>query len=547
MRRASLLLAAALLAAGCTATDAGPLRPAAEGAVPGGVLRVGITAPGSLDPGNDYEPMGDLVLRAMCDPLIAADPVTGELEPALLQSWVVSDSGQRLVLRLRKDLRFSDGSPLTSDDLAFSLSRVASADFASAAAEQLSAIDGYAEVHGDKEADDDVDRRRLKGLRALDAQSLEITLSTRQGDFLRLLTSRLVTPVPRRSANASSFARQPVCSGPYALEKPYTPGDSVIRLVRSSSYTGSDTTLSRGGRGYVDALEFRVYADAAAAAAGQRRGEVHVAAAQPTDTRGVQSGPGPLVEFVGLPTATEPVFDKAVVRRALARALDREALVAAVFPRTRVPATGFLPPTTLPVFREEGCGEALVTDVARARAELAAASVDLSGVQVPLYVNNDGRNLQLARAVAAQWKAALGLTAVPKPMPYDAFLALGTSAKGFDGPFRFSWATPYADPDGSLYPLFASDRIGRDNVARFSDQRVDETLTREAREADDEGDREAGYRRVEQLLCQAMPMVPLTFSLSRYLVAPSVASAAPTPVDRTSGQFLVREAYLRSR
>ncbi|MCA1712475.1 MAG: ABC transporter substrate-binding protein [Actinobacteria bacterium] len=486
MRRLALV---ALLVTGCTAIAATPVKPAPAQARTGGVLRVGITAPGSLDPGNDYEPMGDLVLRTLCDPLIAADPATGELEPALVESWVVSDSGQRLVLRLRKGLRFSDGTPLTSDDVAYSLSRIASADYASAAAGQLEAIDGYPEVHGDQETDDDADRRRLHGVRTLDEQSVEITLRRRQADFLRVLTSRLTTPVPREAATADStaFARKPVCSGPYTLDQPFAAGATSVRLTRRPGYRGVDTTLTGGGKGYADAVEFRVYPDAAAAAAAQRAGQVDVAAAAPSDTAGVQSGPGPLVEYVGFPTSTGPVFDKPVVRRALALALDREQLVQQVFPGTRTAATGFLPPTTRPVFTETGCADLPVGgDVGQARALLAAENVSLTGVRVPLYLNPDGRNLQLARAVAAQWKAAVGLTAVPTPLPFDDLIARGTSARGFDGPFRFS----------------------------------------------------------EQLLCRQLPMLPLTFSLARYLVAPTVAAAGGTYLDRTTGQPLLRELYV---
>jgi ABC-type transport system substrate-binding protein len=544
----ALSLAVLVALTGCTAGAAPELRPAADAAVTGGVLRVGITQPGSVDPGNDYEPMGDLVLRTMCDPLIAADPRTGELEPALVQSWVVSDSGQRLVLRLRKGLRFSDGSPLTADDLVYSLSRIASADYASAAASQLSDIAGYDEVHGDAEADHDIDRRRMRGVHALDDQSVEITLVRRRADFLRVLTNRLVSPVPRSSATADpiAFARRPVCAGPYALDAPFAPGDRTLRLHRVDGYRGADSTLTRGGAGYVDAIEFRVYADAAAAAAAQRKGEVDVAPARPADRTDVQSGPGPLVEYLGLPSGTGPVFDQVGVRRALAMALDRQALVDAIFPGTRVPATGFLPPTTLPVFHADACGDRLPVrgDPVGARRELSAAGVDLTNVDVPLYVNDDGRNLALARAVAAQWKAAFGLTVRPRVSDFDTFLRRGTSSKGFDAPFRFSWATPYADPDGSLYPLFSSDRIGRDNMARFSDATIDRALVRQAREAVDADDRQVEYRRVERLLCEAMPMIPLTFSLSRYLVAPRISGSL---IDRTSGQLVLREAYLGRR
>jgi len=512
------------------------------------MLRVGITQPGSVDPGNDYEPMGDLVISTMCDPLIAVDPRTGELRPGLLQSWVVSDNGSRLVLRLRPDVTFSDGAAVTADDVAFSLSRIASADFASAAATRLRPIVGYAEIHGDVETDDDGARRKLRGISILDSSSLEISLGVPQADFLRLLTSRLTSPVPRDAVTADpvAFARQPICSGPYALTKPYRSTDKALVLERVSDYRGSGKAYTRGGAGYADRVEFRIFPDAAAAARAARAKQVDLAAAEPQDRTGVQAVPGPEVEFVGLPTATSPLFDKPVIRRALALALDRQALAATVFPSTRVAATGFLPPTTLPVFVPDGCADLPVKgDVSAARALLAGAGVDLAGASFTYTVNDDGRNVALARAVAAQWKAAFGVKAKVVGTTFDSFVKGGTAQAGFTGAFRFSWATPYPDPDGMLYPLFSTERIGRDNFSRFSNAELDRLLVRQAREAESAQDRRLDYRAVEQVLCAQLPMVPLTFTLSRYLVSSTIGTAAADYLDRSTGLPLLRELYVR--
>lgn len=546
MRRAALIVLVLLTA--CTTQSTTPAPAAPAGAQSGGVLRIGITTPGSIDPGNNYEPAGDLVIRTLCDPLIAADPVSGQLRPALVQSWVVSDNGQRLVIRLRKSATFSDGSPVTADDVVFSLSRIASAEFASAAAGQLESIGGYAEVHGDKETDKDIERRQLSGVRALDRQSVEITLAAPKADFIRLLTSRLVTPVSRAAATKTStadLARRPVCSGPYALTNAYTPGDKVIRLSRVASREPMDSTLTAGGAGYADRIEFHVFPTAALAAAAQRRGVVDVAPADTPDQRDVRSGAGPMVEFLGFPTATGPLFDKVSTRRVLALALDREALVRQVFPGTRTVASGFLPPTAGPAFAPGACKQLPARgDLALARRILLREGGDLRGQRTKLYVNDDGRNVQLAQAVAAQWQQQLGFTAVVTPLEFGTFLARGTSPRGFDGLFRFSWSTTFGDPDGSLFPLFSSERIGRDNFSRFSDPAVDKALVRQAREAEDPADRVLEYRRVEQLLCETLPMVPLTFSLSRWLIAPTLATAAKTFFDSSTGQPLLRELYV---
>lgn len=544
---AGLLLVGML--AGCTGSDATATRPAADGAVVGGTLRVGITQPGSVDPGNLYEPAGDLVISTMCDPLITVDPRSGELRPGLLQSWVVSNDGARLVLRLRKDVRFSNGARVTADDVAYSLSRIASADFASAAADRLQAIDGYGELHGDVPTDSDTLRRSLRGVSILDDQSLEIALVEQRADFLRVLTSRLTSPVPRDAATKDplAFSRQPVCSGPYALTAPYRAGDPALVLERVRDYRGAGAAYTRGGAGYVDRIEFQVFPTAAAAAKAQRAGTVDLAAAEPQDSTGVQSVEGPEVELLGFPTSVSPLFDKPDVRRALALALDRTALAQGVYPGTRVAATGFLPPTTRPVFQPDACADLPVQgDVAAARALLARLNVDLSGVRVSYTVNDDGRNVALARAVAAQWKQALGLVADVKVVPFDALIQTGTSAQGFTGPFRFSWRTPFPDPDGFLYPLFSTERIGRDNFSRYSSPELDRILTRQARRAESAQDRQLDYRAAEQQLCQDLPMVPLTYGLARVLVAPGVGSATEDFLDRATGLPLLRELYRRA-
>lgn len=529
--RASAALLLTTLLGSCTAT-AGPGVPPAAGST-GGTVRVGITTPAGVDPGNAYEPSSELIARTLCDPLLSADPRTGELRPSLVASWVVSDSGQRVVLRLRKGLRFTDGSTVTAEDVAFSLSRVASADFAGAAADRLSLIDGYAEVHGDTETDNDTDRRRLRGLRVLDQQSLEITLTERRADFLRLLTTPLVTPVPRALATKDpvAFARQPVCSGPYRLASPYAPGDPDITLKRVAGRAGVDAGLTAGGAGYAATIVFQVSTDPAAA---QRAGTVDVAPATATDQTHVVSGPGSLVEYVGLPTTTAP-FDRPDVRRALALALDREALVRQVFPGTHTVATGFLPPTDRPVFTKAACDLPARGDLPAARRLLTRAGVDLTGAAAPYLVNSDGRNVALARAVAAQWQAGLGFRTRLVPLPYAQYLAqVGTTT----GPFRFSYATPYADPDGLLSRLFSTDAIGRDNASRYSSPTFDRALGRLAREAEDPADRVLEYRRAEQVLCADLPMIPLAFSTSRWLITPSVQGAA---LDAATGLPLLRE------
>jgi ABC-type transport system substrate-binding protein len=540
MRRA--LAAVALLATACTGVQASSFRAPAADAHRGGVLRVGITAPGSVDPGNDYEPAGDLVIRTMCDTLVTTDPRDGTLRPSLAESWIVADGGAKVILRLRDDLRFSDGSPLTSADVAYSLSRVASAEFASVGADRLRLIAGFDQVHGDVATDNDSERRRLAGVGTPDKRTVEISLTRDYADFVRVLATRLTAPVSRRAAEADprAFSRAPVCVGPYRLAEPFLPGASSLRLVRSRSYVPADTGLTGGGTSYADEIRFQVFPSEAAVASAAVAGAVDVGAARPTDIRDVQSGPGPEIEYVGLPADTAP-FDKPEVRRALGLALSRTELVRRVFPATRVPATGFLPATT---GAAKSCdGLPADGDPAAAAALLKKAGVDLRGAPLPIFFNNEFRNAALVREVARQWREALGVQATPAPLAYAAFLARGHATRGFRGAFRFSWTAD--DTDGFITPLFSSAAVGRDNLSRFSDPDLDDALKRRAWKATDQADRALAYRRIADLICAQMPMIPLTTRLHRYVVSSRVTSASGSVVARSTGPPLLRELYLK--
>ena len=542
MRAPAARLLPLLLLVGCSSATAATGLPPPLGARPGGTLRVGLTAPAAVDPALDTEPSADLVVRTMCDTLLTTDPATGRLRPGLAASWLVTDGGLKVVLQLRKDLRFSDGTPLTAEDVKYSLSRLASAAFASPVAGRLRLVAGYPEVHGDTVTDNDRDRRLLSGVAAADPHTLEIVLSQPFGAFARTLADPVTAPVSRRAAerDPQGFSRQPVCAGPYRLDRPYRTGDRQLSLVRSAAYRATVPGLTRGGAGYADRIDVRLYPTAAAAAAAQVGGAVDVAPARPKDSQRVVEAPDGRLEYVGLATGTG-AFGRAEVRRALSLALSRRDLVADVFPGTRVPARGFVPAGT-----GEGrpCADVPPDgDVPAALALLRRAGVSLRGVRTSLAFNDEFRNKDLAYAVARQWYRAFGLVAVPTPLTYQEFLARGTGQRGFEGAFRYSWEG--RDVDDYLRPLFGTDGILRDNFARFSDPEVDDTLSRRAAKATDPADRSLAYRKVADLVCAAMPMIPLTEGLSRWLLAPSVGSAATSFVDTSSGRPLLREAFLR--
>jgi ABC-type transport system substrate-binding protein len=268
--RVAVALAAALTLVGaCTTDSSAPTRVAKNGAHPGGTLRVGITTPASVEPSNAFEPASSLIGAATCDTLVQTDVVTGELRPAMAEAWVISDSGKRFTIKLRKGLRTHGGRKLTASDVVFSLNRLASAENASYEARLLRPIVGFDLVHGDKPTDDEHKRTHLAGVRVLEGSSLEIKLTKRHADFMRIFTHVATAPVPKAAAerDPDAFSRQPDCVGPYALTGPWSPSDTTVTLRRDPRYRGRGKAHTAHGAGYADRIELLVFKDQEAALA----------------------------------------------------------------------------------------------------------------------------------------------------------------------------------------------------------------------------------------------------------------------------------------
>jgi oligopeptide transport system substrate-binding protein len=540
MRRVFPLVLVLLVACVPTERDAfkdvHPPTPVA-GAHTGGAIRIGITPPDGIDPTGAHEPSGELIASTMCDQLIAFDPRTGEPRPSLAKSWTVGDGGRNVFVKLRSDARFSDGSPVTVEDVAFTLARLADEEFASPSASLIEDVAGYGFVHGEDESRDESVRRNLVGVGIVDQHTLSIALTGAHSEFIRVLGHPATSPVPRAlvQADPAAFARSPVCAGPYRLDGPPATGGPIV-LTRVEDYAGVNNTLARSGAGYVDKIEFDVFPTRAAAAAAFRKGKLDVAQVPAEDRRAAPSGAREVVtptlqtEFIGLPTTKKP-FDDARVRRALNLALDRER-ISALFDSRRIAAAGFLPGAE--------CSPALKPDVAGAGALLVQADVDARKVALTLFYNDEFQNKALVAEVARQWRAVLGLRVTLQSMLWDRYRALATRAQGLDGAFRFGWAPPVPASTLTFEPLFTIGGIGKDNWSLYSSRDLNDTL-RDLNEGSAETDRAREQRRAHDILCTDMPMIPVVRETRVFLVRSAVQGATGT-----GGQLLTRELFVTS-
>jgi oligopeptide transport system substrate-binding protein len=556
----AILLAAAAALSGCAVPGQRELDPptAIAGTPAGanrGTLRVGITQPGGVDPGNAFTPSARLIASTMCDSLMAIDPKTGELRPAIAKQWRVSDKSEHITIKLREGLRYADGTKVTARSMVSTFTRLASEGYASEMAPLLSSVSGYRVLHGEVESDSRIATERLVGVRVTDPLGIEIRLE-KNGELTRVLAHPATAPMSPSAEQrlGRDFAHQPVCSGPYRLTAPNLDTDRVIALEAVPGYTGHNTAFTKGGSGYLQRIEFHVYDSESAAFEAYKAGEVDIAsvpAERRADARALGDlveGNGDMVEMIGLPTAAGSDLNGPAVRVAFSLAIDRRRLVRDAFGETRVPAAGYLPPSLGTFHREAACAKSAPLDgnVEEARALLIRTGVKVQGRQMKLYFNDELGHARLASALAAQWREAFGIDVQPTPLTWEAYSQRAHGGAGFDGAFRMSWTGTYSGADAYLGPLFTSAALGSTNIARFNDRLFDRSITELARSIGDDKDRTIGYQKLETLLCEQLPLIPIAYTTSRFVVRRSAFSSATGSYLGVDGTPLLRELWAAS-
>ncbi len=564
IRRVALVGALAFVAGAC---GGGPLvaPPPPDGVTVGGTATVALPRPASLDPGNVLDRTGEIVVRTMCDPLFEVDRETGEIIPSVAESWIVTDGGSRVVVRLRRGLRFTDGSPVTARDAVFALSRAASADFAGENAAFLSGIQGYSFLRGTEEAKEPRHRQEFSGIRITSETSFEINLEFGAQVVLPILTNPVSSPLSKKAAEADpeGFTSAPVCVGPYRPVEPFDQEASTFTVERVDDYGGSNEAFTGGGQGWLERITFR-WTEAPSVDEPPVPGQPEVAPPaldefdlvefDPRERSGdavpggdrVVTTPSPYVQYVGVPER----FGGAAVRRALSLALDREALAGVALGGAASPATGFFPPALgSRLYDPDGCGPDRVPtepDVEQAREVLGEAGVDLAGQTLTIVTNPDFDNVDLVAAVARQWRQAFpNFRAVFEIMPWERYQFEFEEPDGFETAFRMSHHVPWAGADAWLRPFWTGN-IGSTNAVAYSNGLLDRLLNLETAQAIDPVDQAILHREAHDLVCEDLPLIPLVADLRHYAVADGLASATGSLddlADPVTGGLRLRDLF----
>ncbi len=258
--------------------------------------------PPHLDPTAGAAAAIDEVLYANVFEGLTRIGPSGEVLPALAESWDISEDGTVYTFRLRSGVKFHDGSDFDAEDVKFSLDRARAEDSVNAQKILFEAIDS---------------------VEAVDPATVKITLKHPQGAFLYNMGWGDAVIVAPESADTNK--EKPIGTGPFRFES-WAKGAS-IRLAKADSYWGEPA--------YLDKVEFRIVPDAAAAVPALLSGDVQafpffqpdgVAQIEGDSRFKIEVGATEGETLLTMNNKKEP-FDKLQVRQAISYALDRQAII----------------------------------------------------------------------------------------------------------------------------------------------------------------------------------------------------------------------------
>lgn len=434
--------------------------------------------------------VGDLnTLLMIYDQLTNLSPDTLGVVPGLASSWEHSSDGLTWTFTLQ-DAEFSNGDPVTAQDVTFSLTRFSDPKVNS----QYSFLSA------------------ISATKALDAKHVQVTLKYPQGAFLDYLAHATASIVPQKVVEqlGTGFGSKPVGSGPFVFGSKAS-GQSIT-LERNDNYR-------KPGQPYLDAVQFVYEPDDVTRLLQVTSGQSQAATPVPyalintyrskSGTR-LQIEPTSFICLVLADLAKAPLNEPNVIF-ALNYAIPRSSLITSVFEGAAVPATnmfGDLRNLNVSV-------PAYPYDVAKAKSYLSKSTVP-NGFSLTLQISgSDSDSRNIAQILQAAW-SEIGVKLTIQQSDLNTLLSDWNQGTSYD--------LQMMPPDAFGSDVGAMDELAAGMVqdTKYKDAKAD-TLVDSATKTIDETTRNTAFNQLQQYTMYTNPIaIPLAFTAQRTLVADKV-------------------------
>lgn len=427
----------------------------------------------SLDPAYSYDNLTNQVVNQITQGLLYFD-YSGQLQPQLCSSWEAVDS-TTYVYQIREDVCFSDGSPMTMEDVLFSLNRHMDEDVASYLAWMYANVDSI-EQTGDWEI------------------TVHLSVPDAAWQYAFATTAGHIISKEYYEANAEQFGQPGVGvigTGPYVLDS-WTTG-SEIKLTYNENYWDKENVPQFKN------IDFKIITDANTQATTLASGQADYMFDPPTEmldtireaeNMSVTEVDGWTVLWMAMNCQSGP-FSDVNVRKAVAYALDKDSLYEGVLTENGSYAKNGMPFSSALYGSESESWTAYAetavdekNDIEKAK-EYLAQSAYPDGFECSLYINQDSIYNSIAVYVqSALSQIGIDVTIETKSGDEMSNIQFG-STRDYDLAI-VRWTADYPDVSGQLYPLFHSSNIaeGGGNTSCYSNPEVDALLEAEVASID---------------------------------------------------------------
>lgn len=430
--------------------------------------------------------VGTAVRQLLFTPLVDTDESL-EPSPGLAESWTISEDDLYWDFSLRKNVRFHDSEPFTSDDVVFTLEEI------------LNNPDEYSlsPLYGN-----------ITSVGAVDEHTVRITLQAPYASLLQLLGVEILpSHILKDAAATEAFDRNPVGTGPFKF----------------SSWEGDTITLAAydgyfEGRPYLDNVVLKHLPDKTAAWSELMQGKVSIVTdLDPEDYAVIDGDPRfatysylDVFYYTVLLNNQDPLFGDRDVRRAISLAIDREKLIEESLSGWGDITTGPFIPTTWP-YDESVTGGYDPEESVDLLGQAGWSDTDGDGV-----MDRAGEKLAfellidegdvLKETVAQNIKWQLYRIGIQVNVTY---LDIQELLRGRLAPGIYQAAVLQfnaGDPGAFTFLFWHSSRIGASNLARYENPEVNGLIELGQAESDTDK-RRAVYREIHRLMAADTPSV----------------------------------------
>ncbi|CAN7622169.1 ABC transporter substrate-binding protein [Pararhizobium sp. LjRoot235] len=475
----------------------------------------------------------DASSRTVYNQLVEFKPGSTQIEAALAESWSISPDGTEYTFRLRPGVKFQKTAfftprrDLNADDVIFSFERQFKSDdawnkYVPGTSWEYFADMGFPEL--------------IASIEKVDDLTVKFVLNHPEAPFLTDLAMDFASILSKEYADKlqtdgkmEQMNQQPLGTGPFSFVT-YQP-DASIRYRAHPDYWA--------GKRPIDDLVFAITPDAAVRAQKLKAGECHIMAfPNAADVAGLKNDPElTVLEKEGLNVAflayntTQPPFDKVEVRKALNMAVNKQAIIDAVFQGTATVATNPIPPT---MWSYNDAVEDDKYDPVKAKAMLEQAGI--SGLKMKIWAMPIARAYMLNARRAAELIQAdfanVGVEVEIVSHEWAEYLRL-SKEKNRDGAIILGWTGDNGDPDNFLGTLLSCGAVGGNNRAQWCNQEFD-TLVTKAKHTTDIAERTRLYEEAQMVFKREAPWNTLDHSLVVMPMSKSVSGYRMSPFGRHS-------------